>query len=63
MKKVIMGFAILLILVSIIHAVYLRFNNPDLTQIRYLIVYWKELLLEFIVICIGFILFIKELSK
>lgn len=52
--------SLIVMLLVILFLVRIRFRNPDMTELRLLINYWKEYIISFIVFGIGYLVISSE---
>ena len=49
--------SILMLLFAAVLILWSRFSNPDMTEIRWFITYWKEILLYLVTLIVGVLLY------
>lgn len=55
-EKIKLFTGILIFLLSLIYGIFITISNPDMTEIRLLITYWKEYLAMFVLMLFGYYL-------
>jgi len=60
MKRFIFVLGILLILISAIFCIFIKFKNPDMTETRLFITYWPQILFFSFIAFIGALFILKS---
>lgn len=55
-EKIKLFTGIIIFLVCLIYGIFIAISNPDMTEMRLLITYWKEYLAMFILMLFGYYL-------
>lgn len=63
MKTIIKWFAVLMLIADTAFIICSRFSHPDMTSVRWFITYWREWLVYFIVLWLGFWLYAISQAK